>query len=125
MLSIVVSCLKEVDSSAGHEVNEAMLLRNASRPDARPKMLEGLRFAKAIEGVPHDCLHERKDAQRSPPVRFDPVLQIVPEFRLEYGYPGLAIARLIGISPSQVRSLVEGPLPFLAFLRPAERVRAK
>jgi hypothetical protein len=50
----VIPSLEEIDAIVRDEVDHAVLLGQASRPDVRAQMPEGLRFADPGEWVSHD-----------------------------------------------------------------------
>jgi len=59
-LLIVVASLEEIDAIVLHQVNDAMLGRQALAPHARPKVLQRLRFPDAGDGIAHDGIDDRE-----------------------------------------------------------------
>ena len=83
--SVVVATHQEVDTVVSHEVDEAMFLRDAPRPDVGPKMLDGLRLSDASERVAHHCLNELEQSKGSAAIGLNPELEVLPELVLEDG----------------------------------------
>ncbi len=65
------------------EVDEAMFLCKATRPDACAEMLEGLRLAETYEWIAHDCLDEIEEAKSYATLFVDPVSKVLAKFLLE------------------------------------------
>ena len=83
--SIMIPGLEEVDTVVADEVNEAVFLGETARPDTGGEILERFRLADAAEGIAHDRFDQVEGAQGHLSVGFDPVVQVVTEFRLENG----------------------------------------
>lgn len=84
-LLVVISCLQEVDPTFSRQVDDTVLLRQASGPDSRRQELEGLGLPDPFERIPDDGLNEIKRAQRDLPVGCDPVAEVVEKLRVEDG----------------------------------------
>lgn len=85
--SVVITCLKKIDSPATYLVNQPMLLRNSSRPHAAKLMLEWLRLTNALEWIFHNILNQKEHAKSYFPVRFHPPSQVLSKLGLECGIP--------------------------------------
>lgn len=83
--SIMIPGLEKIDSVVPDQVNQAVLLGDAPGPEAGGEMLEGFGFADALEWVAEDRFDKIQDAQGGFALCLDPMAQVVPEFRLEYG----------------------------------------
>jgi len=83
----VVTRLQKRDAVPLDEIDEAMLLREAPRPDTPAEMLQRLRLADSVERISHDGLDEIHETQRDAPLGFDPVAEIFSKLRLEDGRP--------------------------------------
>ncbi len=61
--SIVVSSLKEVDSIIADQIDDAMFLRQTSRPSTRQSVLQRFRFSDSSKGIGHDRFDQVKGPQ--------------------------------------------------------------
>ena len=85
--SVVIPGLEEIDAIVRDEVDHAVLLGQASRPDVRAQMPEGLRLAEPGERVRHDRFDERGDLESDTSVVFDPVPEVFSELVLKNAVP--------------------------------------
>ncbi len=86
-VSVVIPSLEEIDAIVRDEVDHAMLLGQASRPDVRAEMLEWFRLADAEKRVRHDRFDERGDLESDASVVFDPVPEVFSELVLKNAVP--------------------------------------
>jgi hypothetical protein len=77
--------LDEIDACIADDIHQAVLLRNAPRPDAWAEVLERLRLADAGERITHDGFDKRQNAQGRASLGFDPVAQVFTKLLLEDG----------------------------------------
>jgi hypothetical protein len=84
---VVIPSLEEIDAIVRDEVDHPVFLGQASRPDVRTQMPEGLRLAEPGERVRHDRFDERGDLQSDTSVVFDPVPKVFPELVLKDAVP--------------------------------------
>lgn len=85
--SVVIPSLKEIDAIVRDDVDDPVLLGQASRPDVRAQMPEGLRFPEPGERVRHDRFDERGDPESDASIVFDPVTKVFPELVLKDAVP--------------------------------------
>lgn len=83
--SVVVSALKEVESIVTHQVDEAMLLGDSTRPDVGTEVPDRLGLADTREGVTADGFDEVHDLQGHTTIRLNPKPQVFAELVLEDG----------------------------------------
>ena len=81
----MISGLEKIDPFIPDQINEAVFLGDASGPNAGGEVFEGFGFSDALERIAEDRFHEIQDAKGGLALRFDPVAQVFPKFRLEYG----------------------------------------
>lgn len=81
----MISGLEKIDPLIPDQVNQAVFLGDPPGPEAGGEMLEGFGLADALEWVAENRFDKIQDAQGGLALCFDPVAQVVPEFRLEYG----------------------------------------
>jgi len=81
----VVAAHKEVDAVIANEVDEPVLLCDATRPDVRAHVAQRFRFAYSAKGVAHDGFDQVKHSERDPAVRFNPEPEIFAELVLKCG----------------------------------------
>jgi hypothetical protein len=58
---VVIATHHEIDALFANEIDQAVLLSNASGPDAAPEVLQWLRFADPAEWIAHDRFDEVQD----------------------------------------------------------------
>lgn len=83
---IMVSCLEEINAVIAHQVDDAMLLREAPGPYAGSEVFKRLGPSDAPKGVPHDSLYDIQRTQGDLAVRFHPVPQVISELRMKHGF---------------------------------------
>ena len=83
----MIPSLEEVDAIVRDEVDHPVLLGQASRPDVRAQMPEGLRLAEPSEWVSYDRFDERGDLESDTPIVFDPVSKVFSELVLKNAVP--------------------------------------
>jgi hypothetical protein len=83
--SVVVSALQELDSVGLDQVDAAMFLRDAPRPDICAKILQRLWFTDAVKRVPQNCLDQVQQPLGGAAVRLNPMLQVFQELRVADG----------------------------------------
>jgi hypothetical protein len=77
--------LEKIDGIVPHQVDDAVLGRQAPAPHVWAKVLHGLRLADADGRIAHDGFDDLERSSRSSRVRFHPPRQILPELILEEG----------------------------------------
>ena len=60
----MISRLQKVDAIVVHEIDQAMLLRNAPRPNPCTEVLQRFRFSDAAERLPHNRFDQLQDTER-------------------------------------------------------------
>jgi len=70
----MVSGLEEIDAVVPDKINDAVLLGQSSRPDARGKIFERFGFADSTNRIPLDCFDKSKNTEGGSAVCFNPVL---------------------------------------------------
>jgi len=83
--SVVVATLQELDSICLHEIDAAVLLRNAARPEVGAEVFQGFGMADAREGIPKRGLDEIDQAFGRPAFGVDPMAQVFDKLGVEYG----------------------------------------
>jgi hypothetical protein len=53
----MITSLQKIDPIICYDIDEAMLLRNAARPDTSPQVFERFWFAHTAEGIAHGRFH--------------------------------------------------------------------
>src|SRR4030042_1932516 len=91
---IVIPRLEKVDAVVADQVNNAVLLRQAAGPHAGGKIFQGFWLADPGKGIAQDRLDDGKRPQRDLSIGFHPVAQVLPELRLEYGFPPHSLSAL-------------------------------
>src|SRR6476646_8487132 len=84
--SIVVPTLKEVDPIVPDEVDQSVLLGQATRPRAGNEVSQWFRVPDAGVRIMDDRLDQIEQAQGGLSVRFNPVEKVLPKLWLKYGY---------------------------------------
>jgi hypothetical protein len=69
----MVARLEKVDSGAADSVNQAMLLRDSSRPTPSEYKFQGFGLANAAKRIPNDGFHEFHYAQSGFSIVINPV----------------------------------------------------
>ena len=72
--SVVIATHQEVDTIVTHEVDEAVLLGNATGPDVGPEMLDGFGLSDALKGVAHHRFDELEDPEGNAAIGLNPEL---------------------------------------------------
>jgi len=80
----MVASLNEINSRVAHHIDEAMLLRDTSRPDVSSQIFEWFWIADAAEWIAHDRLDQGQYSKRGSPLGLHPITQIFTKFRLEH-----------------------------------------
>ena len=99
----MISRLQKINATLLHQIHDAVLLRQPSRPDIRSEVLQRLRFANARERVTHNRLNEIKGTQRYFAVYFNPITEVFATFRLKYGFANNFGRRRKSIFPAQAQ----------------------
>ncbi len=86
-LIVVITRLDEINSVNPDNIYKSMLLCNSARPDTRSKKFKRFRFADTLEWISYDRFDQLKNTDDGFAVCLNPVPQIFPELRLEYGFP--------------------------------------
>jgi len=63
-LSVVISCLQEIDSVLTHSMDEAVFLRNSAGPATSQHIFKWLRLPDAGERIAQNRFNQVKSAQR-------------------------------------------------------------
>jgi hypothetical protein len=80
---VVVATHQEVDSIIPDEIDEPVLLCDASRPDVGTEMFERLRFANSGKWIAYRGFEQVRYTQSYAPVRIDPVSKIFSKLVLK------------------------------------------
>jgi len=83
-LSVVVTSLKEIDSTIPHQVDDPMFLGEASRPGACEQMLQWLWFTDSGERITQNGFDKVNRLECDLAILFDPISQIIDEFGMKY-----------------------------------------
>src|SRR4051794_38211548 len=78
--SVVIAGLKELDSFFRHDVDQPMLLREASGPRAGNQVLQRLRLPDSREWIAEDCFDEIERTKRDLPFVSNPEAKVFPKF---------------------------------------------
>jgi hypothetical protein len=81
--SVVISGLQEIDLLVGNDVDDAMLLSQASRPRAGSEVFERLRFSDSRKRLAHHRLYDLQNAQCDLTILRYPEAKIFAELWLE------------------------------------------
>jgi len=81
--SIVIPCLKELDCLRTHQIDEAMLVGEASRPGSTQEVPQRFGLTDSPERISEDCFDDLQGSQSCLAVRLDPEAQIVQELALK------------------------------------------
>ena len=81
----MVPRLQEIDSIVTDQIDDAVLLRQATGPDAGAKIFQRFRFADPGEGISQNRLDEVQRPQGDPSLRFHPIAQVFEKLRLKNG----------------------------------------
>lgn len=79
----MVPRLKEVDAVVADEIDDAVLLGEAARPDSGAEVLQWLGLPQALEGVAENRLDEVEGPEGDAAVRVDPEPEVFEELLLE------------------------------------------
>jgi len=83
---MMVPRLEEINAVVAHQVDDAMLLREAPGPYAGSEVLQRLGPSDASKGVPHDSLYHIQRPQGNLAVPSHPVPQVFSELRMKHGF---------------------------------------
>ena len=72
-VSVVIARLQKVDAIVVHEIDQAMLLRNAPRPNTGAEILQRFRFSDIAERLPHNRFDQLQNTERGTTIRFNPI----------------------------------------------------
>jgi hypothetical protein len=86
-LSVVIAPLQELHAISLHQLDAAVLLGEAARPDIRPEVAQRLGFANAGEGIAKDGPHQIEETPCRAAIVLDPMLQVIQELRVADGQP--------------------------------------
>ncbi len=114
--SIMIACLQKIDTIVAHNIDDAMFLRQASRPRAGSKVFQRLGLADTGEGITHNGFDELKSTKGNLAVGFHPITQIFTELRLKNSISGAGSWKLGFTFFAQVPSRGEASLWFAALL---------
>ena len=67
----MVHRLQEIDLIITHQVNDAMFLRQSSRPGARMQVLKRLRLANPLKRISEDCVQHKAELTSDISAKFD------------------------------------------------------
>jgi hypothetical protein len=79
----MISALEKVDCVRLHQIHEPMFLRDSPRPDTGTESLQWLGLALTAKRVSHDCFNQTQHAECDPSILFDPIREILAEFRFK------------------------------------------
>src|SRR5258705_13690567 len=80
----MITGLKEIDPVFAHQVDDAMLLRQPTRPRARQRIFKRLWLANSTKWIIHNGFDELKGLQCHFAVGLNPKAQVFAEFFVEY-----------------------------------------
>ena len=114
--------LQEIDPHIGNEVNDAVLLCQATRPRTCRQIPERLRFSDPHEWITHDGFDKIERTQRDPPIGFDPMPKVFAKLRLKHGDTNLLCCHAKLLIKAEVAAKFRERLrPSLALLRSGQR----
>jgi len=135
--SVVVTCLKKINSPFADAVDQPVFLGDPARPAACQNELQWLRLADTRERIFHRRLHQLQRPKRCLPIRFHPVQQVLPKLGVKHGIalnPALnspcqvpspaAVCRAIPVFPFPVQPALAPPATAAHFLRIAANARS-
>ena len=73
----MVAPLQELNAIRLDQIDAAVLLGNAARPNIRSEVAQRFRLANATKGLAKDRAHQFKEALCSTAIMLDPVLQVL------------------------------------------------
>ena len=85
--SVMISRLKEIDSTLRNHVDDAVLFCKPARPSAGRKIFQRLRFSDSREGIPNNSFNEVQRAKSCFSICLDPEPEVLNELRLEHCHP--------------------------------------
>ena len=85
---VVIPRLDEVDLLLFDQVDDAVFLRQPTRPCSSRKVFQVLRLTKPGERVSQSVFHYIKGPKRGLAINLNPIAQILDELRMEYCAPG-------------------------------------
>ncbi len=103
--SVMVPSVRKVDGALPDDVEKAVFLGEAARPEARAEILQMLGFADAAEWFSQHGLDKRHETQGNAPVGFDPEAQILAKLCLEDRYRSFChLGTVVASRPNSLRS---------------------
>ena len=75
--------LQEIDAIVSNEIDDSVLLGQASGPEPLPEIFQGLRLVYPRERIMYNRLDNRDDTQSNSPSILDPESQVLQKLLLE------------------------------------------
>ena len=79
----MVSSLEEIDCLVGDAVHQSVFLSDTPRPTPGEYIFQRFGLSRALERIPHGCLHEVEYSDRDTMLVFDPKPEVLKKLGLK------------------------------------------